>query len=122
MPADDESTERVHDKCDVDEARLRVDVRQISDPQPVGCGRGAVLIDEVTGPRLELVRDRCFPLPASPDALDAELAQQALDRAARHPYAFTVERGPDLVGAIDAPILLVDTQDLNAQRAITLSS
>ncbi len=73
-------------------------------------------------PRLERIGDRCFPLPAAPEALDAELAQQALDGAARHAYGLTVELGPDLVSAIDAPSLRVDAQDLNAQRAMTLSS
>ena len=49
LPADDHPSEAVDDEADVDHARVRLDIRDVAEPQPVRRGRTELALHEVCG-------------------------------------------------------------------------
>jgi hypothetical protein len=115
LPPDDEAAEDVDHKGDVDEARVGLHIGEVGHPEPVGRRRAEVPIDEVSGSRQQLVGDGRLPAPATANPSEARGRHEPLDRAAGHAHFLPVELGPDLVGAVDAAVGLVDPGDLDLQ-------
>jgi hypothetical protein len=107
--------EDVDHKGDIDEARVGLHIGEVGHPEPVGRRRAEVPIDEVSGSRQQLVGDGRLPAPAPANPGKARGRHEPLDRAAGHAHFLPVELGPDLVGAVDAVVGLVDPGDLDLQ-------
>jgi len=74
------------------------------------------------GARQGLVGNGCFNRLAAPDAFNAQISHQPLNRAAGHPDALPPELMPDLAYAIKLETLFPNTTDLRAQPGIALNA
>lgn len=118
-PSDDPPREHVRHEGHVDEARPGRDVRDVRDPELVRARGLEAAPDQISRPSSRLIDDR-GPLegPATNGALEAHLAHQTLDRAARDGEALPKQLAPHLTHAVDRTVLLPDALDLDTQRGI----
>src|SRR3954447_8915854 len=80
---------------------MRFHVRQVGDPEPVGCRRPEDSGHQVSGAALVVAGDRGDHRRRAPaGAGEAQLTHEPLDGPAGYAVAFAVELGPDLVGAV----------------------
>src|SRR5450759_5186937 len=118
QPADDLAAEGVDDERRVAEARPGRDVRDVGEPKAVRGRRTEHPLDEIGRTRGQLGWDR-RPLRLAPHgAAEAERVHQAADVVAADERALAVEGVPELAGAVDSVVVVVDPADVVAQLRI----
>lgn len=112
VPADDVAGEDVDDEGRVSEAGPGAHVGDVGHPEPVGGGGAEVSLHQVQRPWCRLVRNGRANLPAAPDASQPQLAHQAFHGATGNLGAFPPQLMPELAGAVDAELRLVNLLEL----------
>src|SRR5680860_1312575 len=119
LPSHDPAGETVDDERDVDESRPGANISDIGQPQLVGRRRSKGPLNEVGGTSGGVVfGDRGAVLAASAGTLDAHLAHQPLDAAEGDLDVLAVEGDPDLVGAVDLEVGIVDPANLELELLV----
>src|SRR4051794_12196778 len=77
---------------------------EVRDPDGIGTGLGEAPLHQVGRASSAGIGDRGAMPAAATGALQAEVAHQPLDGAAGHRTALTIQRQPDLAGAVDAVV------------------
>jgi hypothetical protein len=117
-PAHDATAEHVNDEGGVGEAGPGGHVADIGDPQAVGTVGGEAAVDQVGGAGRGVGGDRGAPPLATDPPGQAHLAHQALDGAAGHGDALTVELPPHLAGPVHAVVALEHTANVVSELVV----
>ena len=118
MPANNRPRIGVDDEGDVRKTRPGTHVGQVGDPEPIGCRRMDVALDEIGRPWRRLVRDGCpRPVPAY-NAAETQAAHEAFNGTACDGHALTLRLSPELPHPIDAEMGSVHLPQLDLQSLI----
>jgi hypothetical protein len=121
LPANDHPREQIEDESGVDKTSGCLDIGNVSDPPAVRRRRSEVALQQV---RRQLRASRTGhrgsrPLLPGPQAHDAHLAHQSLDRAPGDLNAVTPQLMPDLLRTVKfAPSFLPYPHDLSFQLLV----
>ena len=120
LPADHEAGEHVDDERHVHPTCVGLDIGQIREPQPVRGLGGEVPLDQIRRPIRAVIGDRGAHPAATPAySADADRFHQAFNGATGHfDVVFVVEVVPDLVGAVDDEVVVIDPTDLDLQPLV----
>ncbi len=121
-PTDDAPGIDIDDKGHEQPALPSSDVGEVRYPQLIGTAGVELPVDPVLRAWRRCVWRGGTDAFATACACQPEPAHEALDRAAGHPYAFTVHLLPALVGAIDLPVGMPDPLDPGDQGLVTLGT
>src|SRR5712692_3570529 len=121
-PAYDPAAEGVDHEGHVDEAGPGAHIGQVGNPEPVRRGSHETALDQVLRPLGDLAWQRGPLHRASSDTDQLELAHQPPHPVTADLEALPVELAPDLVGAVDAVVVLVDPSDLRLHRLVADST
>src|SRR4029077_931810 len=102
LPADDHPGEQIKDERGIDKAGISLDISNVSDPAAVRRLGGEVAFQQVRRPLLAswTGHGRPRPLLPGPQALQAHLAHQPLDRAPRDLDPVTAQLAPHLLRSV----------------------
>ena len=121
-PTHDAAAEHVNDEGHIDPALPGRDVGEVRDPQLIGPISPELAIDPIKRARHLRISHGGALCLASAHTLQALLAHQPLDGAARHSNALAIELQPDLVCAVDLQVGVPHTLNLRHQHRIALGS
>src|SRR5690606_6147138 len=121
-PADDAPGIDVDDEGHVQPALPGRDVREIRDPELVRTVGPELPVDPIQRAAGCVIRNGRTQPFATPYALQTLGTHQTLDRATSHDDALAVQLPPDLVGAVDAMVLLPNPLDLRLELLVAASA
>ena len=121
-PADDPARIGVDDEGDIDEAGPGRDVGKIRHPQCIRPPGRELPVHEILRTLGRRIADGRTHRLAPHHASQAHQLHESLDRAARDGHVLAVQLFPDLAGAVDGEVVVVDTGDLGLQGLVALAS